>query len=870
MRRRALPRWRAFAIRGALPWLAAAAASAQRGDRAGETQTDLPADLAIPAAPALGALEELATFQFPDDVTVELVAAEPVVRDPVALAFDAQGALWVVEMKGYMPDVDGRGEQEPVGEIAILRDEDGDGRYERRTTFLGGLVLPRAVRPCRGGALVLAPPELLFCADDDGDDVCDERRVVDRGLVEGLHSPEWAINALVPTLDNAFDCAKAPWRYVVKDGEFVRQARQQAGQWGASQDDQGRLFTDNNSDPLRADFVSAVYGAANPNSPGLAGVDVRVVADFSVATARINPGVNRGYQAGVLDPRFHLANVTGACAPWIARGDRLPQRFRGDAFVCEPCGNAVIAYDLVEQSDGSVRGAPVRVGERNLDFLTSTDERFRPVFLCDGPDGALYVADMYRGLIQHRLFVTSFLRGQVVERGLERPIGLGRIWRIAAKRPARELVSLAAATDDQLVAALSDSNGWRRDTAQRLIVESFEPGAAAVKSLERLALRGEPWYGRIHALWALSGLGALRAEAAVQAMQDTDERVRVQAVRAAEPLANRDPLIPAMWRAIGARDSFRVRRQVLLSMGTLATDELTNFAALAERGFSTHAERSALVAGLFGRELEFLETLCAAHAERSRDGDRELVELCAQCIGNEAAPERVRRAAALAVRADAANFGPSIARGLLASLPPDPNGARAALELPAEPAGWTAFVAALGPAPDEAQAASPESAADEVARVWRELDRALVWPTKPGVTLTVVRELDDAERARFDRGRELFQATCSACHGERGVGQPNVVPPLARSPYVLGDDVKLVRIVTHGLSGPIEVRGRPYDGEMPGFATTDADLAALLTYVRRAWGHGAEPVTPERVAEIRARTPSRQRPWTLEELASTP
>ncbi|MCK6448371.1 MAG: c-type cytochrome [Planctomycetes bacterium] len=853
---------------------------AQRGDRAGESQTALPAELVIPAAPARGALEELATFQFPDDVTVELVAAEPLVRDPVALAFDAQGALWVVEMKGYMPDVDGTKEREPVGEIAILRDQDGDGRFERRTTFLGGLVLPRAVRPCRGGALVLAPPELLFCADDDGDDVCDERRVVDRGLVEGLHSPEWAINALVPTLDNAFDCAKSPWRYVVKDGEFVRQARQQAGQWGASQDDQGRLFTDNNSDPLRADFVSAVYGAANPNSPGLAGVDVRIVDDFSVATARINPGVNRGYQSGVLDARFHLANVTGACAPWIARGDRLPERFRGDAFVCEPCGNAVIAYDLVEQSDGSVRGAPVRFGERNLDFLTSTDERFRPVFLCDGPDGALYVADMYRGLIQHRLFVTSFLRKQVTERGLEQPIGLGRIWRIAAKRPARELVSLAAATDDELVAALSDPNGWRRDTAQRLIVESFETGAPAVKSLERLALRGEPWYGRIHALWALSGLGALRAEAAVQAMQDADERVRVQAVRAAEPLASRDPLIPAMWRVLGVRDAFRVRRQVLLSMGMLASDELVNFAALAERGFATHAERTALVAGLFGRELEFLETLCAAHALRPRDGDRELVELCAECIGNEASPERVRRAAALAVRADMANFGLAIARGLLASLPADSSGARTPLELTAEPAGWTAFVATFGAEPDEppgAPAAEPTGAprdrskpADDVARVWRELDRALVWPKKPGVTLTAVRELDEVERARFERGRELFQATCSACHGERGVGQPNVVPPLARSPYVLGDDVKLVRIVTHGLSGPIEVRGRPYDGEMPGFATTDADLAALLTYVRRAWGHGAEPITPERIAEIRARTPSRQRPWTLDELASTP
>ena len=133
---------------------------AQRGDRAGEEQPALDPSVAVPAAPARAPDDELASFVFPGDVQVELVVAEPLVQDPIALAFDAQGALWVVEMRGYMPNVDGTGEREPVGAIAILRDLDGDGRFEKRTTFLDGLVLPRAVRPCRGGALVLAPPEL--------------------------------------------------------------------------------------------------------------------------------------------------------------------------------------------------------------------------------------------------------------------------------------------------------------------------------------------------------------------------------------------------------------------------------------------------------------------------------------------------------------------------------------------------------------------------------------------------------------------------------------------------------------------------------------------------------------------------------------
>lgn len=834
----------------AVAWLALA--FVQNGDHAGEAQPALPADLAVPEAIVRSAADELATFTFPDDVTVELVASEPLIRDPVAFAFDAQGALWVAEMTGYMPDVDGKGEREPVGSIAILRDRDGDGRFETRTTFLDHLVLPRAVRPCRGGALVLAPPELLFCVDEDGDDVCDDWRVVDRGL-EGLSSPEWAINALVPTLDNAFDCAKSPWRYVFRDGEFVREPRAQAGQWGATQDDQGRLFTNNNSDALRVDLVSATYGARNPHLDALDGVDVRVVDDQSVRSARINPGVNRGYQKGILDGSFHLANVTGACSPWIARGDGIPERLLGDAFVAEPCGNVVIDYDLVETSDGSVHGAPVRFGERSLDFLASTDERFRPVALGDGPDGALYVVDMYRGLIQHRLFVTSFLREQVVARKLDRPTGLGRIWRVVAKKRPVAKAPLANADDRALVAALSDANGWRRDTAQRLIVEYFDARSPAIAELERVVRSGERWFARVHAMWALVGVGSLSADVALAALRDADERVRVQAVRASESLAPTNASIPTSWRALAARDSFRVRRQVLLSFGVLGSAADEALAESAERGLATAAERSALVSSLHGRELEFLGRVLAFPPRTDRAGERELVQLLARCVGNEFAAERVERAFSLAasLAPERAAVAEALVRGLASAAPPDPSGANGPFVLAREPAGWSRLVTRL-----------VARASDE----WKTLDALVVWPGNPGVTLTTSRELDAAERTRFERGRELFTATCSACHGERGDGQPNVVPPLRASPFVLGDDARLIRLVTHGLVGPVEVRGRRFDGEMPGLTTTDADLAAILTYVRRAWNHGADSISVERVREVRAMNVDRRRPWTLDEL----
>jgi mono/diheme cytochrome c family protein len=294
----------------------------------------------------------------------------------------------------------------------------------------------------------------------------------------------------------------------------------------------------------------------------------------------------------------------------------------------------------------------------------------------------------------------------------------------------------------------------------------------------------------------------------------------------------------------------------LLSLGSLSGEALATYAAVGERGFATAAERTALVSGLYGRELEFLELWCTPHGGAPRAGELELAELCARCVADELLPERIQRAVAFAVRLAPAPQALAIAKGLLAAVPPDPSGAagaRGRFVIASEPAGWSSFVAAL---------------AADAPKEWRELDGALAWPTKPGVTLQPVRELEPPELARFERGRALFAATCVPCHGERGTGQPNVVPPLRASPFVLGDDARLVRIVSYGLSGPVEVRGQHFDGEMPGFATGDDELAALLTYVRRAWSHGAEPLTPERVAAVRALTAGRQRPWTIEELGA--
>ncbi len=832
--------------------LAAPALALQRGDVQGEEQKPLPAELVVPRAPALSAEDERATFQVPDDVELELAAGDPLVHDPIAIAFDADEAMWVVEMSDYMPDVDGNGEREPTGRIVVLTDTDGDGRMDHRTVFLDHLVLPRAVRIVRGGALVIAPPELLFCRDTDGDGVCDEKTVIDRGL-EGLASPEWAINSLLPTIDNALYCAKAPWRYVFREETWKRDASAGSGQWGATEDDQGRIFTDNNSDPLRCDFVPAIYAVRNSNLGRVAGVDVRVVDDFVPRPSRVNPGINRGYQPKMLTKDFKLALVTGTCAPCILRGDRTPARYRGNAIVCEPTGNLVIDYALVEDARGNLRGAPNHFGASGLDFWTSTDERFRPVFACEGPDGALYVADIYRGVLQHKNFVTSFLRKQVLDRGLEKPIGLGRIWRVAqkgSKRAAKK--KLADTSDEELVDALADADGWRRDTAQRLIVEAFAPTTKATAKLRELASKAPLWQTREQALWSLAGIGAMTRDSALAGLADGDARVAMAALRTSESLAASDERIFARWLELAKSQDFRVRRQAIFSLGALSSDRA--LAALLDCAFadcSSDELRTAIVSGLGSRELEFLEHwFTDARSKDDAVGRSELVELLARCVVVDGRSEKVEQLIELVSTSTRDADVRALARGALAGRPPDPLGKPGYIRVAREPRNWNSTS-------DVELAKTPELA---------QLREAIAWPGKPGVNDVAVRELNEAELARFRRGRELFAATCAACHQANGAGQSGAIPPLRASPFALGKEERVVRILLQGLQGPIVVRDGHFDGEMPGYAANDEDLAAVLTYVRREWGNGAEPITRETVAKIREATRARSRQWTIEEL----
>jgi mono/diheme cytochrome c family protein/glucose/arabinose dehydrogenase len=833
----------------------AASAAGQNGDKEGETQPPLPDDLVVPPAPVLGPEEALQSIAVPRGYRVELVAAEPLVVDPIQIVFDQRGRMWVVEMRGYMPDPAATGEKEPVGCIAILSDTDGDGRMDHRQVFADGLVLPRSVHPCEGGALVVAPPQLLFLADDDGDGKLDRRELIDP-KVGGLDNPEHAINGLLYGRDNWYHLANWSFQYRRIDGVWASRRTNGGGQWGLTQDDVGRLFFNTNSDPLRGDVVGSLYARRNPHQRGFVGANVQVASDGSTWPSRITPGVNRGYQKNTLRPDYTLRNVTAACAPLVYRGGAFGDDGEGDVFVCEPAANLVKRYRLERDATGTGLTARGIVLDKR-DFLTSTDERFRPVALATGPDGGLYVADFQRGIIQHRIYMTSFLRKQVDERGLAAPVGLGRIYRVVADgAPRHPVPDLSAASWSDLIAALSHPSGAVRDNAQRLFVEDWGGESDVATQLRQVARTASDPRTRIHALWILEGVDELTVEVLAAALRDPDPRVRHTGLRVAEPwLALQGNDLVGQVLRVGLVDTDAwVRLQALLTLGSVSSEPAElGLAALASGDLTNTMVRSAVVSGLRFRERAFIERLAADPRWReAREGRAQLLTDLAACVARERLAEHVTVVLELALTPPADWWGTALLEGLLAARDKGPTGEPLPLRLAAAPAAVLASTPAVS-----------DAAAARLALV----SEGCTWPGKPGaVEPPPVRPLTPAEELLFARGAEVYNVVCATCHQPHGGGEPGKAPTLRGSPWALGDPERFAKILLHGLTGPIHVDGENWNMEMPRFEGSAEELAAVATFVRRSWGNGAEPLTLDLVERVRKATAGRTQPFTTAEL----
>ena len=496
---------------------------------------------------------------------VELVAAEPLVTSPVAIDWSADGRLWVCEMFDYPAGADG--DFRPGGRVKLLEDTNRDGRYDKATVFLDHIPFPTGVTAWGRGVFVCAAPDILFAQDTDADGRADK---VEK-LFTGFYTDNFQarVNSLSLGLDNWMYGANGLLGGIIADREGRKldirnrdfRFRPVGGpmetvagltQQGRVRDDWGRWFGCDNSTSLLYYPHEERYLRRNPHAPSPAMV-VRPPADYDVG--RVYPG------SRLLD-RFNdpdnANRFTSACGLGIYRDTLLGAEVHGNALVCEPVHNLV--HRMIVTGNGTSLSRRRADDEREAEFFASTDNWSRPVQVRTGPDGALYVVDMYRFLIEHPRWIAANRLAQIdVRAGADK----GRIYRLRPSgvplRPVRDLTALGAA---ELASALATPNGTERDRVHVELLVRHD--GAAVPFLEKLALASATSPVRLQALCALDGLGPLSPALLGKALQDKDERVRAGAVR----LCEKDPGAVATALLRMTQDpSPVVRRQLAYTLG---------------------------------------------------------------------------------------------------------------------------------------------------------------------------------------------------------------------------------------------------------------------------------------------------------------
>ncbi|HJZ70160.1 MAG TPA: PVC-type heme-binding CxxCH protein [Vicinamibacterales bacterium] len=843
-------------------------------------------------SPPLSPADALKTFYMPPGYRVELVAAEPLVQDPIAIDWDVQGRLWVVEMPGFMADITGSNEHDPLGRVVVLEDTDGDGRMDKRTVFSDHLVLARSVKVLERGVLVAEPPNLWLMRDTNGDLRADVKEIVSNRFGRRDGDPQNQGNGFVWGLDNWLHTAgETDLEFRLQGGRFEIGKTLERGEWGISEDDAGRIYRNTNESALHVDLVPTAYYARNPDLLRTRGSYERLAdgnADLNtVWPVRPNPGTNRAYQTGIDRPDGTLARYTSVCAPLVYRGDRLPAELYGNVFVAEPAANLVSRLIVEGTTDGGVRA---RKAYERGEFLASTDERFRPVYISNAPDGTLYIVDLYHGIIEHRISITMYLRDQILARTLDRPTGLGRIYRVMHDTTVRDTSSVAT-TPAALIGMLTHPNVWRRETAQRLLVEGHH--TSAVPALMNVTIARD-WRARLRALWTLDGLDAIEPPLVLTALKDEASAVRVAAVRLAERwLASGERAITDAVRERAADQDAAVRRQFAASVGAMPTGTRESaIAALLEQYGDDPITMDAALSSVHGTEGDVLQRI-GRNAEATPEREAAIAMLAATIVRSADETAAQDLLASVGDRARAAWVRAATLRGTeIALLGAAMPGARRAAPPPpvvanlpcptcpggrAGPGGAYAFqrpgdptiVSAASrrgpslrlkrePAPFTALAAST----DDLAARAKTVLTHVTWPGKRGEAS--VTPLTAAEARRFDEGREIYKNICQACHQADGRGQDQLAPSLVASRLALASPEIAARILLNGKEGSV--------GLMPpiGSALNDDQIAAVLTYVRREWGNDGSPVDAALIKRMRALTAARTRPWTDGELNALP
>jgi putative membrane-bound dehydrogenase-like protein len=557
------------------------------------------------------------------------------VVDPVSMAFDEEGRIFVAEMRGY-PNGGVATGNITSGQIKVLEDRDGDGVYETSRVFADGLRFPSGVQPWRGGLLVADAPNIFYMEDTKGTGKADRRRVLYTGF--SLSNVEQVINSLQWGLDNwVYGCAggeggtiRSPEKPDMKPlslrGRGIRfhpeapgslEATSGGGQYGLAADEWENWFTATNSQHLRHIVLPDHYLRRNPALAVSAvtldipdhGAACKVHRLSPFEAWRVERTTRRKEGKGGYDPRRFPATelvpggyITSACSPVVYAAAAFPAAYRGNTLVCDPANNLIHRDVLVE--NGATFTAKRPADEQDREFLASTDNWFRPVHLTLGPDGALYVLDFYREGIETPLSLPDDIKKMV---NLESR-GRGRIWRIRVSEQAHRKPSLRKAATQALVEHLSDANLWWRLTAQRLLIERQD--RSAVRWLRESARTAMSAPGRAHALWTLHGLKALTEEDIEQTLKDSAPGVREQALRLAEERLRESATLRAAVAALADDPSPRVRFQLAFTLGAADSPEIVRaLGRIARRDAGDRWTRTAVLSSIRGSGVALLETL---------------------------------------------------------------------------------------------------------------------------------------------------------------------------------------------------------------------------------------------------------------------
>ncbi|WP_316818237.1 c-type cytochrome [Pedobacter nyackensis] len=589
-----------------------------------------------PSPAFLSPEESLKTIHVPKGYRLELVAAEPMIHEPVAMAWDGNGILYVAEMNTYMQDIDGEGQMRPICTVKRLEDTNGDGKMDKSVVFIDKLVLPRMLLTLDDRLIVneTNSNHLHSYRDTNGDGIADEKKLVFKNDEINTANLEHQKSGLIWNLDNKLYVTYDSKRYYYEDGMIKSEDLPEGpgGQWGLTSDNYGRLFYSS-----AGGEVPAVTFQQNPKY-GRLDLKDQFNEDFQAVWPIIStPDVQGGN--GRLRADSTLNHFTASAGQSIFRGNSLPADVLGDLFICEPVGR-LIRRAKVTNTEGKITLKNVFEKE---EFIASTDMNFRPVNTATGPDGCLYILDMYRGIIQEGNWTRkgSFLRNKILERHLDKNIQRGRIYRLVHDgiKPDKKAPKMLDMSANQLVQYLSHANGWWRENAQKLIVVRGDK--SVVPELKAIVLNtSSSQLGRIHALWTLNGLKSLDNETILSVLKDKDAELRKTAIWASEDriLKGDEQLINA-FRPLINDPSADVRFQLALTL-RFSTSEQAK--AMTKEIMDGNKNNEVITASLkkYQNILDARE-LSRMNAQRLKEADQKLIkqgalifnQLCATCHG---------------------------------------------------------------------------------------------------------------------------------------------------------------------------------------------------------------------------------------------